>query len=115
MEQVSSWLRSAVLANPRKVKPEDIFFQHELVAIQLFTNISFDLGWNMVVLRMLHPLLVDWRSWMLWRADKLCGVTFQPLGARREASCFGLICKLLDEVCVQPLLDITLCPQFQLE
>ena len=49
------------------------------------------------------------------RADKLCGVTFQPepLGARREASCFGLICKLLDEVCVQPLLDM--CPQFQLE
>ena len=47
------------------------------------------------------------------RAEKLCGVTFQPLGARREASCFGLICKLLDEVCVQPLLDM--CPQFQLE
>ena len=40
------------------------------------------------------------------RAEKLCGVTFQPLGARREASCFRLICKLLDEVCVQPLLDI---------
>ena len=47
------------------------------------------------------------------RAENLCGVTFQPLGARREASCFGLICKLLDEVCVQPLLDM--CPQFQLE
>ena len=46
------------------------------------------------------------------RADKLCGVTFQPLGARR-ASCFGLICKSLDDVCVQPLLDM--CPQFQLE
>ena len=47
------------------------------------------------------------------RAEKLCGITFQPLGARREASCFGLICKLLDEVCVRPLLDM--CPQFQLE
>ena len=44
---------------------------------------------------------------------KLCGITFQPLGARREASCLGLICKLLDEVCVRPLLDM--CPQFQLE
>ena len=47
------------------------------------------------------------------RAEKLCGITFQPLGARREASCFGLICKLLDEVCVRPLLDM--CPPFQLE
>ena len=40
-------------------------------------------------------------------------LAFQPLGARREAACFGLICKLLDEVCVRPLLDM--CPQFQLE
>ena len=35
------------------------------------------------------------------------------VGARREASCLGLICKSLDEVCVQSLLDM--CPQFQLE
>ena len=40
------------------------------------------------------------------RAEKLSGVTFQPLGDRREASCFGLICKLLDGVCVQPLLNM---------
>ena len=41
------------------------------------------------------------------RAEKLCGITFQPLGARREAPCFGLMCKLLDEVCVgRPLLDM---------
>ena len=46
-------------------------------------------------------------------AEKLLGVTFQSLGDRREASCFGLICKLLDGVCVQPLLDM--CPQFQVE
>ena len=47
------------------------------------------------------------------RAEKLCGFTFQPLKARREASCFGLLCKMLDGVGVQPLLDM--CPQFQLE
>ena len=49
------------------------------------------------------------------RAEKLSGVTFQPLGDRRPrgASCFGLICKLLHGVCVQPLLNM--CPQFQVE
>ena len=30
------------------------------------------------------------------RVEKLSGIIFQPLGDRREASCFGLTCKLLN-------------------
>ena len=43
------------------------------------------------------------------RAEKLTGgALFQPLGQRRDAACFGLLCKILDGHCVQPLLDM--CP-----
>jgi hypothetical protein len=48
------------------------------------------------------------------RAEKLTGgITFQPLGQRRDVACFGLLCKILDGQCVQPLLDM--CPEFGLD
>ena len=40
------------------------------------------------------------------RAEKLSGIKMQSLSARREAACFGLICKILDGECVQPVIDV---------
>ena len=36
-------------------------------------------------------------------AERLCQVSFQPLSSRRKASAIGLLCKLLDFHCQQPL------------
>ena len=47
------------------------------------------------------------------RAEKLTGFEFQPLASRREAACFGLLCKLLSGECVEPLQQM--CPDFKLE
>ena len=46
------------------------------------------------------------------RTEKLSGVCSQPLAARRDAACFGLVCKILDGACVAPLLEM--CPGFGL-
>ena len=47
------------------------------------------------------------------RATKLTGVPFQSLTGRRDAACFGLVCKILDQNCVKPLLEM--CPDFGLD
>jgi hypothetical protein len=48
------------------------------------------------------------------RAEKLTGcISFQPLANRRDAACFGLLCKILDGNCVEPLLNM--CPNFGLD
>jgi hypothetical protein len=47
------------------------------------------------------------------RATKLTGASFQSLSGRRDAACFGLLCKLLDQKCAEPLLDM--CPGFGLD
>jgi hypothetical protein len=39
------------------------------------------------------------------RAERLSGIKMQSLPSRREAACFGLICKILDGECVQPMID----------
>ena len=39
------------------------------------------------------------------RAEKLSGIKMQSLSFRREAACFGLICKILDGECVQLVID----------
>ena len=36
-------------------------------------------------------------------AERLCQVSFQPLSSCRKASAIGLLCKLLDSRCQQPL------------
>ena len=36
-------------------------------------------------------------------AERICDCTFDSLAGRREAAVFSLVCKLLDEECVQPL------------
>ena len=36
-------------------------------------------------------------------AEKMCSCNFESLESRREAAVFSLICKLLDEECVEPL------------
>ena len=40
------------------------------------------------------------------RAEVLSGSSFQLLEARRAAACFGLLCKILDQKCVQPMSDV---------
>ena len=47
------------------------------------------------------------------RAEKLSGVSFQSLDSRRQAACFGLLCKLLDGACTRPLQEV--CEVIQLE
>jgi len=48
------------------------------------------------------------------RAERLSGgILFQPLAGRRDAACFGLLCKILDGQCVRALLDM--CPGFELD
>ena len=36
-------------------------------------------------------------------AERLCQISFQPLSSRRKAGAIGLLCKLLDSHCQQPL------------
>jgi hypothetical protein len=46
-------------------------------------------------------------------AEKMCGMEFTPLGDRREAAAFGLICKLLAGGCVEQLQ--MQCPSLDME
>jgi hypothetical protein len=46
-------------------------------------------------------------------AEKLCGIQFTPLTDRREAAGFGLICKLLDGMCIEQLQQM--CPVLSVE
>ena len=39
------------------------------------------------------------------RAERLCNKKFDALGLRREADCFGLLCKVLDGRCLEPVQD----------
>ena len=39
------------------------------------------------------------------RVSKLSKTEFQPLENRRDAAAFGLMCKMLDDVCIAPLAE----------
>ena len=47
------------------------------------------------------------------KAECMSSMCFQSLESRRHAACFGLLCKLLDDECVEPLLNV--CQVLKLE